>query len=370
MFLAGQNNRYLTMRATLIYNPLAGQANSLMEALFAAANVWIEHGWQITMQPTAAAGDGTSLARRAVANNEDMVIAAGGDGTINEVVNGLAGSSTVLATLPLGTMNVWARELKLPLQPRAAAETMLSWQARPIDLGRAGERYFLLMAGIGFDAAITAGIRTADKRRLGALAYVLLGLKLALRMRGTRARLVLDGKKVRGRVLMVVVGNTQLYGGVVRITQRASIDDGLLDVCVLKGNSLWSGLLHAFAILRQRQSLSPEIEYYRARSVHIVSRPLLPVQVDGDSMGATPMTFEVVEGALQALMPPHLPDDLVSRPSIKHVRSTRGLQRLAGWLQGRTNLPEPIAPTDGAAQAGNDGGVKRAASANKVSSDT
>jgi YegS/Rv2252/BmrU family lipid kinase len=335
-FLKFRSSKYrLYMRAVIIYNPYAGQAGSLSQALDEAAAVWTSRGWQISLNPTAGPGDGTRLARLAVENGCDMVIAAGGDGTINEVVNGLAGSSTVLATLPLGTMNVWARELKLPLQPRAAAETMLSWKARPIDLGRAGERYFLLMAGIGFDAAITYSIQPDEKRRLGALAYVLLGIKMALQLRGARTRLVLDGKKIRGRVLMVVVGNTQLYGGLVRITHRASIDDGLLDVCVFKGDNLWNGLLHTISILRQQYSIAPEIEYYRARHVRILSRPELPVQVDGDSIGRTPMTFEVAAGALQALMPPTLPDDLVSRPVVA-ASGMRGMQRLAAWFLQRS----------------------------------
>jgi hypothetical protein len=137
----------------------------------------------------------------------------------------------------------------------------------------------------------------------------------------------------------------------------------------MKGNSFWSGLLHAFAILRQRQSLSPEIEYYRARSVRIISRPLLPVQVDGDSIGETPMTFEVVQGALQALMPPHLPDDLVSRPPVKQIRSVRGMQRLAGWLQERASRPPVLEQTDGMAPTDNDGHMNRWSSKHKASND-
>lgn len=320
------------MRAVIIFNPYAGQASILSQELNAAAQVWRAQGWQVELQPTSARGHATQLAHLAANQQCDMVVAAGGDGTINEVVNGLAGSSTILAALPLGTVNVWARELRLPLQPRAAAEAMVTWQARPIDLGCAGGHYFLLMAGIGFDAVITSEVRPEEKRRLGALAYILRGLELALRVRGTRAWITLDGKKIRGRVLMVVVGNTQLYGGMVRITRRASIDDGLLDVCVMKGDGLVSGLVHAFSILHQRYSLDPELEYYRARHVHIVTRPALPVQVDGDTIGQTPMKFEVVTGALQALMPPDLPDDLVSRQSVAPSRSVRSLQRLVAWM--------------------------------------
>lgn len=321
------------MRVMIIFNPWAGQAAQLERELDAVTQVWAAQGWQVERFPTAAPGDGVILARTAAEHCYDLVVAAGGDGTINEVVNGLAGSQTALAPLPLGTMNVWARELGLPLQVRAAASALLEWQVHPIDLGRADGRYFLLMAGIGFDAAITAGIQPAVKRRLGALAYVLRGIEEVLRIRGTRVRLVIDGKVVKGRILMIVIGNSQLYGGLVRITPRARIDDGLLDVCVMKGDNFASALRHAFNILRQRYTLDPEIEYYRAHTIEILSRAALPVQVDGDSIGVTPMTFEVAPGSLQALLPPNLPEDLVQPATAE--RRARALQRIGAWLVGR-----------------------------------
>lgn len=299
------------MRTMLVFNPYAGQAETLERELDAAAGVWREAGWQVCLEPTRAAGDGRRLGRLAAQQGYDLVVAAGGDGTINEVINGLAGSATALAPLPLGTMNVWARELRLPLQPRAAAAALLEWRVRPIDLGRAGERYFLLMAGIGFDAAITAGIRADDKRRLGALAYVITGVRQALSVRGARARLLIDGKAISRRILQVVVGNSQLYGGLVKITYHAAIDDGLLDVCVIKGDNGLAAIRRVLAIIGRRQGRDPEIEYYRARSVQIAARPALPVQVDGDPIGVTPMVFEVVPGALRALLPRDLPEDLL-----------------------------------------------------------
>jgi len=229
----------------------------------------------------------------------------------------------------------WARELRLPLQPRAAATAMLSWQVRPIDLGRADDRYFLLMAGIGFDAAITAGVRADEKRRLGALAYVLRGIEQALRVRGSRTRIQIDGRMINARVLMVVVGNSQLYGGLVKITHRASIDDGLLDVCVIRGDNGISALRHLIAILRRRYSHDPEIEYYRARTVQVSARPRLPVQVDGDAIGQTPMTFTVAPRALRALLPPDLPEDLAQQPTSPTERASRTLPRLFRWLSRR-----------------------------------
>ncbi len=325
-----------TMRAMIVFNPTAGQsgASALERDLNAAADVWREHDWHVDLSPTSGPGDGIQLANSASKKRYDVVLAAGGDGTINEVINGLAGSNTVMAPLPLGTMNVWARELGLPMNARAAAEKLLSWKVRTIDLGRAGGRYFLLMAGIGLDAAITAGVRPEEKRRLGAIAYVLTAMVHIVQVRGTRAQLVIDGKKVKGHILMVVVGNSQLYGGVMKITHRATIDDGLLDVCVIRGNGLGSMLTHIIAIFTRSFSSDPEIEYYRARTVHIAATPTLPVQIDGDTFGKTPMTFEIVPRALRVLMPQHLADDLVRNYSPEPLRAGT-LRRMMGWMRNK-----------------------------------
>jgi YegS/Rv2252/BmrU family lipid kinase len=304
-----------------------------MGELLACREILRSAGWSVDMTPTAGPGDGTRVAREAAAQGYDVVIAAGGDGTINEVVNGLAGTRTALGALPIGTMNVWVRELGMPLQPRAAAETLLTSHIRPIDLGLAGERYFLLMAGIGFDAAVVNEVRSREKRLLGALAYVLRGLEIATRSGGTRVRLTVDGKVLRRRALLIVIGNSQLYGGVIKITSRASIDDGLLDLCLIKGNSFLEAPLRVASILLSRHSIDPEIEYHRARSVRIESRERLPVQVDGDHIGSTPITIVVAPGVLQALLPPTLPtDDLLNEPGRPRPRAWR---RLLGWLARR-----------------------------------
>jgi diacylglycerol kinase (ATP) len=317
------------MRALIVFNPAAGQASSLEQDLSAACDVWRAHGWTVDLQPTAGPGDGIRIAREAAANGYDVVVAAGGDGTVNEVVNGLAGTRAALAALPIGTVNVWVRELGLPLNPRAAAEALLQTQIRAIDLGRAGDRYFLLMAGVGFDAAVTAEVRSDEKRRLGIFAYFLRAFNLAWGFRGTPARVVVDGKTIRSRVLMVVLGNSQLYGGVVKITARASLDDGLLDLCIIKGNSLLGAPFRALSIVTQRFNVDPQLEYHRGRTVQISTRRPLAVQVDGDHIGQTPMTFEAIPGGLNALLPPTLSEDLVR----SEVRSPRYVwRRILGWI--------------------------------------
>jgi len=316
-------------RALIVFNPSAGQAASFQQDILAASEVWRARGWTVDLRPTAGPGDGTRIARAAALEGYDVVVAAGGDGTVNEVVNGLVGTRAALAALPIGTVNVWVRELGLPLQPRAAAAAFLDAQVRAVDLGKAGERYFLLMAGVGFDAAVTAEVRAHEKRRLGVFAYIFRALDLARRFRGTRARIVVDGKLIRTRALMVVLGNSQLYGGIIKFTARASLDDGLLDVCIIKGNTLRGAPLRILSIVLRRATLDPKIEYHRARVVRIETGRPLPVQVDGDHIGYTPMTFESAPGALRALLPPSLPTDLLHA---EHAAPRRSWRRMLGWL--------------------------------------
>lgn len=327
-------------RALIVFNPTAGQAAGFMNDLQAAHNLLQQYGWSVDLKPTSGPGDGTRIAAEAAAQGFDAVIAAGGDGTINEVVNGLAGTQTALGALPVGTVNVWVREIGFPLRPRDTAQALLNAHVRTIDLGRVGERYFLLMAGIGFDAAVTAEVRTDEKRRLGILAYLLRAFSLALRYRGARARIVLDGKKLRRTVLLTVLGNSQLYGGVLKITARASLDDGLLDVCLIKGNSLLGIPQRMISILLHRHAFDPEIEYHRAREVRIVSRPRLPVQVDGDHIGYTPVTVEAVPGALRVLLPAHVPAaDLLEPVARQDLLTENGSEQLE---LNRLHIPKPV----------------------------
>ena len=271
-------------------------------------------GAEVETSLTTYAGEGVDIARRAVEAGADVLLACGGDGTLNEAINGLAGSETALAVLPAGTVNVWAREVGVPLDPLRAAGLLWDGERRRIDLGRAGTRYFLLMAGIGFDADVAAHVTSPEKRRWGALAYVRRGFVTAMTWPRQRMRLRLDDRSLRRRGLFLVVGNTRLYGGVVNITDQAVADDGLLDVCMFDADSAWSRIGHALRVVTRRHTSVRTVEYYRAQRVTLVTRPRVPVQVDGDTIGRTPMTFEAVPGALKVVVPRGDGNGLFLRP--------------------------------------------------------
>jgi diacylglycerol kinase (ATP) len=291
----------------IIYNPAAGQSSDLKSTLDRVAALWRDRGWQVQIAATTAAGDATTKAKQAAQAGYHAVIAAGGDGTVNEVVNGLIGTATALGTLPLGTVNIWAREMGLSMDMLKAAESMSKAELTQIDVGIAGNRYFLLMAGIGFDAAVTATVSSVEKKRLGAIAYVKQAIQLAWNFRGVSPKLRIDGKRVRGKILMVIIGNSQLYGGVVKFTAHATIDDGLLDICVIKGQGMLSAPRRLISIFARHYNRDPLVQYFQARQIEIRGKrgKVLPVQVDGDYLGKTPMNFRVVPNSLWIMVPPN-----------------------------------------------------------------
>jgi YegS/Rv2252/BmrU family lipid kinase len=273
-----------------------------------------QRGADLVIRATTRAGEGTEIARQAAEQGADVLLACGGDGTLNEAVNGLVGSDTALATFPGGTMNVWAREVGIPTDPARNAALLWDGERRRVDLGRAGNRYFLLMAGIGLDADVAAHVTTPEKRRWGPLAYLGRGIVTGVRWPLQRMWILLDDRSIRRRVLFAVIGNTRLYGGVVNITHHAVADDGMLDVCIFGGRGLPEKLAHTARLALRLHTRAPTVEYYRAHQITLVTRPRTYVQVDGDMIGQTPMQFAAVPRALRVVVPRDRGEGLFLKP--------------------------------------------------------
>ncbi|MGH2346175.1 MAG: diacylglycerol/lipid kinase family protein, partial [Chloroflexota bacterium] len=257
---------------------------------------------QVEVELTRGVGHATALAAQAVRERYPLVVAAGGDGTLNEVLQPLVGTGVGLGVLALGTVNLWARETCAPANPEALAELLDRGPFRWVDVGQAGSRYFLLMAGLGFDAAVVAGLSTALKRRLGRAAYALAAARLAPFYRGSRIRLRLDGHEERMTALLVLVSNTRRYGGNWQAIPHAVADDGLLDVLVIRGERFWTGVPQVGALLggaRRRHAVFQK----RAAEIVVEAERMLPMQVDGDGAGLPAATRIVtVPRALRVLV--------------------------------------------------------------------
>ncbi len=304
------------MRAQLIHNPSAGMHNTRIQIDRAMA-VLREHGWTVDLVETARQDDARSFARSAAERRLDAVIAVGGDGTLNEVANGVVDSETAVGVLPLGTANVWAREMGLPLGDMAGAARLLADSTvRMIDVGQVRgpgleSRVFLIACGIGLDAAITQEVEPQReiKRRLGALFFWLVGIRQAWTYRGKPIIFKFEERRVRRRVILALAANTQLYGGIVRIAPQALVDDGVINLVVFKGTGVWTTALHLVRVFFGSHLRDPQVEVHRITCVWIEGKNI-PVHVDAEPVGFTPVEISVRPRALNVLVPktanPHI----------------------------------------------------------------
>jgi YegS/Rv2252/BmrU family lipid kinase len=308
------------MDARLIYNPTAGPRDVQAELERLCSFFW-QQGWSVELRTTERPGDATSMARQAAADGLDAVIVAGGDGTVNEVVNGLVGSDTALSVLPVGTGNLWAKQLRVPtytlanpLRLRKAAQDLVNGTVRTIDVGQADGHAFLCWASAGLDAEVTTETEPRDRttKRLGALPYLVAAALVAQSFQGVQTTITLDNDVVHGRTLLVMVNNIQQYGGLVDVAPRARLDDGLLDVFVFKGLGFGYVVRHLLKVLSQRYLEDPEIVHRQARRIVVCTEETMAVQVDGDPIGNTPARIEVVPRALRIVAPPTMPSDLLT----------------------------------------------------------
>ncbi len=314
------------MRASIIFNPAAGQRTYLDEVR-QAADFLATRGWDIAaIEETRGIGDATTYAREAAAHGHDVVFVAGGDGTIAQVVDGLVGTATALAVLPAGTGNVFARQINLPvpggLQLRPILESarlLAEGQVRAVDVGRitprkgrGPSRHFLCWGGVGFDAEVSMAVSKEmnRKRRLGILAFLATGFFLLQHYAGTGAIVRVDGRRISRRMIMLVANNIQLYGVFIRMAPAAVLDDGRLDVFYFEGSSPLRTALHAVRVILGLHIGDPKVAIYQAQQVEVITYRPLPVHVDGDAIGYTPVIIEVVPRALQLLTPPCAPADL------------------------------------------------------------
>jgi diacylglycerol kinase (ATP) len=313
------------MQAELIYNAYAGRCVVRRE-LDSVVEYLEDNGWAVSVRETRAPREGTDLARRAAAQGVEVVIAAGGDGTVNEVASGLVNTETALGVLPVGTTNVWALQMRIPvlsplglgaglaklvvdLEERvdyplpvnyyrsvllAAARVLVEGQTHTVDVGQANDRYFLMWAGVGLDAAVTVSVSPEDKKALGPWAFVGTALDVVRDYKSAAVRLDMDGEVKQADASLIVASNIQLYGGLVRLGARACIDDGKLDVCVFKGEGLLNYAQHIFKVASLQHLQDLQIEYH----------------LDDEPFAETPVSIRVIPGALKVILPQNVPRDL------------------------------------------------------------
>ena len=307
------------MKICLIVNPNAG-SGLFKRQLHTAQDHLLKQGAELKRYDTRQKDDAIRLAQQAAGEGFEVVVAVGGDGTLNEVINGLISTNVALGVLPAGTGNVFAAEVGIPiwtpLAPDAifkAANIITNGARRQVDLGKAtledgSHRYFLMWCGIGLDAAIAKSKNAAGApRQLSYASWIISSIMVAYDFMGTPATLTTDDGDVKERVLMAVASNGQLYGRVWRLAPEAKMDDGLLDVAIMAGHRWPSTLKHVLGLTFRKHVKDPDFHLHRTARLSLTAKWPLPVHVDAEMFGTTPVEIEVVPAALNVILPHNAP---------------------------------------------------------------
>jgi len=293
-------------RALIITNPAAARADE--RHLLAARARLVAGGWAVEIARTGGPGDGERLARAAVADGVDVLVAHGGDGTAMEVAAAVVGTGRQLGLLPAGTGNLLAGNLRIPRSWRAATDVILAAVPRTIDVGRlttaAGSRCFAVACGTGFDAELMRSTAPHHKRVFGMGAYVATAVGLATDIRRARVRIEADGVVHEAHAAIVLVANCgELIPGVLPIHAAIRPDDGVFDIAIFDAATMGQALRLVWRLFQRQPHADPGISFLRASRVAITTEPALPVQADGEAAGTTPLTVELLPRALHVLAP-------------------------------------------------------------------
>lgn len=290
------------MRPYFIINPVA--CAGAVNGKFAEAKAVLdEHGEEYEYVYTEHAHESTALAERAYANGERMIVAVGGDGTVNEVVSALYDKADVtMGILPFGTGNDFARALNLPYSPREAAELIVSGKSRMIDVGMANDRPFINVGGMGFDVDVVINTEKFKRRFRGMIPYMLGVVQSLLHLKRIKAVITSDGKEENVDMLLCAVANGTHFGGGMAVAPKADVTDGEFDVCMIRSAGLLKLLLLLPAFVKGRHLGNKLVRYYRAKEVKIECEPS-PLQLDGELGAFAPVRFRLLHDALRVIAP-------------------------------------------------------------------
>lgn len=315
----------------IVVNATAGRGRALRKAERVLRGLG-ELGNSVTMERTSAAGDAAKLVRQ-IANQKEgqtkCVVACGGDGTLQEVAGAIAeatANTTVrigqpgltMGLAPAGRCNDFARALGVPVEVEGIVRILSTGQPRPIDLGRMNERYFCTVATAGIDAEVSGFVDRMRMPLSGRLAYLYGALRVLMRYQPRTMKLSGDFGVIERPLFLASSANTRSYGGAIPIAPDAVPDDGLLDLCIIDSVSRWRMLSLVPRVLRGRHRTQPEVRFIRTRTLKLESDLPLELWADGEQMGCTPVTIEIVPAALQILLPQRSPAMEPTNKSLQH----------------------------------------------------
>jgi diacylglycerol kinase (ATP) len=288
--------------AILIYNPAARRVSRGQSDLLHMIRQRLgDYGFSLQLLVTEQSHHAILLAKKALEDEPDLIIVAGGDGTVNEVITGMAGTRVPLLVLPGGTANVLAKEIGLPHDLLQSIDLLKTGTVRRIALGKAGERYFALMAGIGVDASIVAAVSPRLKQKFGQGAFWIAGLRQFCLYPFPAFEIATEESLHRGT--FAVIARARSYGGPFSIASRADLFSDKFDICIYQSKSRWRYLSYLFFTALGRHVFIPDIQYLSAERVEARGNPGVWFQVDGELVGRLPQRFTIEKDALSLILP-------------------------------------------------------------------
>lgn len=257
-------------------------------------------GLETSTHATIGEGDATIAAAEAIERRFDLIIAAGGDGTLYEVINGMAEKEyrPPLGILPLGTTNDFARALAIPRSVEAACDLIIRGYTQDIDVGKANQRYFINIAGGGSLTELTYEVPSKLKTMVGQLAYYMKGLEKLPRLRPIEVKIKSAEREIHEDIMLFLIANSNSVGGFEKLSPEASMNDGLLDVFVLKKCNLAEFVRLVTLALRGEHFQDPHLIYFKTKHVQVTSPDYVQINLDGEFGGTLPSVFSVLPSHL------------------------------------------------------------------------
>ena len=295
---------------TIIYNPESGSGMSKQHAL-QLEDLFLKKGDEspqsITLKEIRSGMHAREIAKFASEQHCDLVVAIGGDGTVNQVAGGIVdgGSFSTLGIIPGGTVNNFARALKVPLDPRQAMENLWNGQVRSVDIGKVNDGYVISSMTLGLLADVAEDVSTEEKKKFGPLAFLKNLFRVLRKNKSYRLHLTFDGGTMFQKVKIMLVTMTNSVGGFDYFNPEASPDDGYFHVYLLSGLSLWKTILRMPYLLEGRFADIPEVSYFKTRCLMLASRKAKKIQIriDGDPSYKLAINMKVIHKGLKVKVP-------------------------------------------------------------------
>lgn len=291
-------------RARVIYNPSSGR--ELFKRRLPEVLVKFEKaGYETSCHETTGEGDAEAEAKLASNRGYDIVIAAGGDGTINEVINGLANAPVrpKFGVIPVGTSNDFARALRIPRTVDRAVNIIVEGNTIPVDIGKMNDRYFINIAGGGHLTELSYEVPSKLKTGLGQLAYYLKGIEMLPSLKATEVSIEYDGEIFEGEIMLFLVANTNSVGGFEKLVPDSNVQDGKFSLLILKKTNLADLIRIATLAIRGEHLSDPNIIYEKASTIRVINKERMQINLDGEYGGDAPASFVNLHRHIEVFVP-------------------------------------------------------------------